>query len=151
VDKGNLVSEVKIFSSRGKQFKENRGNAGYDLESTEAVTIAPFERALIKTGIYMELPEDVQVEIRPRSGLALKNGITVLNSPGTCDAEFRGEYGVILINLSNVPFNISPGDRIAQAVFMPVIHPEKIYVDSVEELSKTDRGAGGFGSTGVTA
>lgn len=149
MNKGNLVSEVKIFSSQGKQLKENLENAGYDLESMDDISLPPMGRVLVKTGVFMELPTDMQVEIRPRSGLAVTNGITVLNAPGTIDSSYRSEICVILINLGSETFVAKKGSRIAQAVFMPVIHPKKIYVNSVEELSKTDRGTGGFGSTGV--
>lgn len=145
------MTQVKIFSTQGKKFKENPENAGYDLEAVENVLIPPMGRTLVRTGVYMELPNTLQVEIRPRSGLAIKSGITVLNSPGTIDSAYRGEIGVILINLSETTFEVHSGDRIAQAVFMPVVHPEKVYVASAEDLSVTDRGAKGFGSTGVKA
>jgi len=111
-------------------------------------TIEPGERALIKTGIALELPAGLEAQIRPRSGLAFKNGITVLNAPGTIDADYRGDVGVILLNTSNVPFDVKTGDRIAQmviAAYVPVAFHEKI------ELRGSDRGAGGFGSTGVSS
>jgi dUTP pyrophosphatase len=103
------------------------------------------ERCLVKTGLFLELPAGVEAQVRPRSGLALKKGITVLNSPGTIDADYRGEVGVILINLSKDKFSINPGDRIAQLVFAK---HEQADFQEVEVLSETDRGEGGFGSTG---
>jgi dUTP pyrophosphatase len=139
---------VKIFSTTGAQLVENKDNAGYDLQATEAYLIEPGQRALVKTGIYTEFSDNLQIEIRPRSGLALKNGITVLNTPGTIDSSYRGEIGVILFNTGIEPFQVNIGDRIAQAVFMPVIHPEISYVKSKEDLGQTDRGEGGYGSTG---
>jgi dUTP pyrophosphatase len=112
----------------------------------EAIELKPLERALVKTGLFMELPVGFECQVRPRSGLALKKGITVLNSPGTVDADYRGEVGVILINLSNESFVVEDGERIAQLVFAEVAQAEWT---QVEELTETDRGAGGFGSTGV--
>lgn len=122
-------------------------SAGMDLRANieQSVTIAPLERAFIPTGLYVELPEGYEMQIRPRSGLAAKHGITVLNSPGTIDADYRGEIKVILVNLSNTPFEILPGERIAQAV---VAKHERVEWNEVEQLSQTERGAGGFGSTG---
>lgn len=102
--------------------------------------------ALVKTGISIELPEGYEAQVRPRSGLALKQGVTVLNTPGTIDADYRGEIGVILINHSNVTFTYEKGDRIAQMVIAPVVQAK---FEAVEDLSDTDRGAGGFGHTGV--
>lgn len=139
---------VKIFSTTGAQLVENKDNAGYDLQATEEHLIEPGQRALVKTGLYTEFSQSLQIEIRPRSGLALKNGITVLNTPGTIDSSYRGEIGVILFNTGIEPFQVNIGDRIAQAVFMPVIHPEISYVKSKEDLGQTDRGEGGYGSTG---
>jgi len=120
--------------------------AGFDLHSIEDVVINPGERKLIGTGLAFEIEKGYEVQIRPRSGLAFKHGITVLNSPGTIDSDYRGEIKVLLINLGNEKFEIKKGDRIAQAVIAPVIQAEIIEVDS---LSDTKRGAGGFGSTGV--
>ena len=111
----------------------------------ESVTLRPLERAMIPTGLFVELPEGCEMQIRPRSGLAAKHGITVLNSPGTIDADYRGEIKVILVNLSNEPFTIEAGERIAQMI---VARYEQIEWQAVEELSATERGAGGFGSTG---
>jgi dUTP pyrophosphatase len=122
-------------------------SAGLDLLAAvvAAVEILPGERALIPTGLCIALPADHELQIRPRSGLALKHGITVLNSPGTIDADYRGEIGVILHNASALPFSVARGDRIAQAVLAPVIRLEW---QEVEALEDTARGAGGFGHTG---
>lgn len=123
-------------------------SAGMDLRAnlTEPVTLKPLERALIPTGIFIELPEGYECQIRPRSGLALKKGITVLNSPGTIDADYRGEIGVILVNLSAEPFTIEHGERICQMV---VARHASVVWTTVEELAGSSRGAGGFGHTGV--
>ena len=120
-------------------------SAGFDLHSIEDCVIKPKERKLIKTGLAFEIEPEYEVQIRPRSGLAFKHGITVLNSPGTIDADYRGEIMVLLINLGSEEFEIKRGDRIAQAVVAPVIQAE---FEEVEELSVTKRGKGGFGSTG---
>lgn len=116
------------------------------LENGETVWIEPLERKLIKTDLFIELPEGYEAQIRPRSGLALKSGITVLNSPGTIDADYRGNIGVILINLSNNPFSVNQGDRIAQMVIAKV---EQAKLESVLIISDTVRGEGGFGHTNV--
>jgi dUTP pyrophosphatase len=123
-------------------------SAGMDVRANleESVTLKPLERALIKTGLFLEIPEGYECQVRPRSGLAFKKGITVLNSPGTIDADYRGEVGVILVNLSAEPFVVEHGERIAQLVFAKVKQAKWI---EVEALSETERGAGGFGSTGV--
>ena len=122
-------------------------SAGMDLRASmeQSITLAPLERALVPTGLFVELPEGYEMQIRPRSGLAAKHGITVLNSPGTIDADYRGEIKVILVNLSNNPVEIVPGERIAQAVVAQHAHIEW---EQVEQLGATERGAGGFGSTG---
>ena len=123
------------------------GSAGMDvcahLESP--ITLKPLERRLIPTGLYLEIPQGYEVQVRPRSGLALKHGITVLNTPGTVDSDYRGEVGVILVNLSNEPFEVQPGERIAQLVAAAV---EQITWQETQALSETQRGEGGFGSTG---
>lgn len=121
-------------------------SAGMDLYANldEPVTMKPLERKLIATGLLMEIPQGYEAQVRPRSGLAIKNGITVLNTPGTIDADYRGEIGVILVNLSAESFTVNDGDRIAQMVIAK--HETAIW-DEVDELSETDRGAGGFGST----
>src|SRR5690606_9652532 len=110
------------------------------------IVLKPFERVLVKTGLFIELPVGYEAQVRPRSGLALKKGITVLNTPGTIDADYRGEIGVILINLSNEDFVIENGERIAQLVIAKYEQAELI---EVNVLSETQRGAGGFGSTGI--
>lgn len=127
---------------------ETLASAGMDLRAhtNEPITLQPLERGLIKTGLFIELPVGVEAQVRPRSGLALKKGITVLNAPGTIDADYRGEIGVILINLSNEPFTINAGDRIAQLV---IAKYERAEWKEVESLTETERGAGGFGSTGT--
>ena len=112
----------------------------------EPVTLQPLERKLLPTGLYIELPIGYEAQIRPRSGLALKRGLTVLNTPGTIDADYRGEIGVILINLSNEPQTIEPGERICQMVIAQHEQPE---LEQVQVLSETQRGAGGFGHSGV--
>lgn len=127
---------------------ETTASAGLDIRAnlTETITLKPLERTLVKTGIFLEIPVGYEAQVRPRSGLAYKNGVTVLNSPGTIDADYRGEVGVILINLSNENFVINNGERIAQLVFAKVEQAEWL---EVEILSDTNRGEGGFGSTGV--
>lgn len=125
---------------------EHEDDSGLDLLSIEDKEILPGEAKLIRTGISVELPEGTEAQIRPRSGLALKQSITVLNSPGTIDAGYRGEVGVILINHGKSTFFVSQGMRIAQMVIMPVIRAE---IEEVKELGETHRGEGGFGSTGV--
>ena len=122
------------------------GDAGMDVRSIEDVTLSPGARALIHTGLVLMLPPNAEAQVRPRSGLALKHGVTVLNTPGTIDAGYRGEVGVILINLGVEPFTVEKGMKIAQIVVSPVAQAEVVEVTSVDE---TDRGAGGFGSTGV--
>ena len=123
-------------------------SAGMDLRANlkEPLTLAPLQRALVPTGLFIELPEGYEAQVRPRSGLAIKHGITVLNSPGTIDADYRGEIMVILINLSHEPFTINNGDRIAQMV---IARHETAELIQVEELSDTKRGQGGFGHTGT--
>ena len=122
-------------------------SAGMDLKANieEPVTLGSLERAMIPTGLFIELPEGFEAQIRPRSGLAAKHGISVANSPGTVDADYRGEIKVILVNLSKEPFVVNPGERIAQMV---VARHEKVEWKEVEALGDTERGAGGFGSTG---
>ena len=122
-------------------------SAGMDLRADleSPVTLGPLERALVPTGLYIALPAGYEAQVRPRSGLAAKHGITVLNTPGTIDADYRGEIKVILVNLSNTPFEIAPGERIAQMV---VARHERVEWDEVDVLDETARGAGGFGSTG---
>lgn len=121
-------------------------SAGVDLCSTEKTYILPHERVLIHTGLSIALLAGYEAQVRPRSGLALKKGITVLNTPGTIDADYRGEIGVILLNTSDEVFEINPGDRIAQMV---IAKHERAEFEEVDELGRTERGVGGFGSTGV--
>ena len=121
-------------------------DAGMDIRSVEDVTLAPGKRALVHTGLVMLLPPMYEAQVRPRSGLALKNGVTVLNTPGTIDSGYRGEVGVILINLGETEFQVRKGDKIAQLVIAPVTQPDVVEVSEVDE---TDRGSSGFGSTGV--
>ena len=122
------------------------GDAGMDLCSVEELVIPRGERRLVRTGLAMRLPPGYEAQVRPRSGLALKKGVTVLNSPGTIDEGYRGEIGVILVNLGDEPFGDCKGDRIAQMVVAPCARAE---IALVSELDSTERGAGGFGSTGV--
>lgn len=124
----------------------HKDDSGMDLFSVTETTLKSGEHKLIKTGISIELPENTEAQIRPRSGLALKNGITVLNTPGTIDEGYRGEIGIILINHSKEDFKVTKGMKIAQMVIMPVLKPKVVLVDT---LSTTERGTGGFGSTGV--
>lgn len=123
-------------------------SAGMDLRANilNKIILKPLERSLVKTGLFIELPEGHEAQVRPRSGLALKKGVTVLNTPGTIDADYRGEIGVILINLSNEDFEINDGDRIAQMI---ISKHETVKWNEVEILSDTERGGGGFGHTGV--
>ncbi|WP_299678272.1 dUTP diphosphatase [uncultured Tenacibaculum sp.] len=127
---------------------ETEGSAGMDLRANlnEPVVLKPLERAIIKTGLFIALPQGFEAQVRPRSGLAAKKGITVLNSPGTVDADYRGEIGVILVNLSNDEFTVNDGERIAQLV---IAKHERVNWQEVSVLNETERGAGGFGSTGV--
>ena len=127
---------------------ETEGAAGMDLRANinEPILLKPLERAIISTGLFISLPIGFEAQVRPRSGLAAKKGITVLNSPGTVDADYRGEIGVILVNLSNSNFTINDGERIAQLV---IAKHERVLWKEVEILSETERGSSGFGSTGV--
>lgn len=142
--------QINIINKSGHPLPkyETIASAGMDLRASisESIVLKPLERALIKTGLFIELPLGYEAQVRPRSGLALKKGISVLNSPGTIDADYRGEIGVILINLSNEDFVIENGERIAQMV---IAKHEQAQLIEVNELSETTRGAGGFGSTGV--
>jgi dUTP pyrophosphatase len=141
--------KIKIVNNSSHSLPEyaTELSAGMDLRAnlTEAITLKPLERRLIPTGLFIELPQGYEAQIRPRSGLALKKGITVLNSPGTIDADYRGEIGVILINLSNEEFIIENGERICQMI---IAEYTQIKWHEVEVLSETKRGAGGFGHTG---
>lgn len=141
---------VKIINKSANPLPkyESLQAAGMDIRCSiaEPVTLQPLERKLFPTGLFIELPAGYEAQIRPRSGLALKRGITVLNTPGTIDADYRGEIGVILINLSNEPQTIENGERICQMVIAKHEQPELI---QVETLNETERGAGGFGHSGV--
>ena len=141
---------IKIINKSDNQLPnyETIASAGMDLRANiqESITIKTLERTMIPTGLFIELPIGYEAQVRPRSGLAAKNGITCLNSPGTVDADYRGEIKVILVNLSHDDFTINNGDRIAQIV---IAKHEKAEFVAVEELSETARGEGGFGSTGV--
>ena len=142
--------EVKVINKSNNPLPEYATllSAGMDLRAfiTEPVILGVIDRALIPTGLYIEMPEGYEAQVRPRSGLAIKHGVTVLNSPGTVDADYRGEICVELINISNTPFTVEPGERIAQLVFSKY---EKVDFVEVEELSKTERGTGGIGHTGL--
>jgi len=141
--------KVKIVnkSQWPSPFYATEQSAGMDLKAniSEPVTLGPLGRAMIPTGLFIQLPVGFEAQIRPRSGLAAKNGITVLNTPGTIDADYRGEIKVILVNLSNESFTISSGERIAQMV---VARHEKVEWEETDSLDETERGEGGFGSTG---
>lgn len=142
--------EVQIINRSKHQIPayETSQSAGMDLRANidDAVSLKPLERAIIKTGLHIALPAGFEAQVRPRSGLAAKKGITVLNSPGTIDADYRGEIGVILVNLSNEVFVIQDGERIAQLV---IAKHERVEWNEVAVLDETERGSGGFGSTGV--
>lgn len=142
--------KIKIVNRGSQQLPAyaTAQSAGMDLRANiaEPITLQPMERRIIPTGLYIALPEGYEAQVRPRSGLALKHGITVLNSPGTIDADYRGELGVLLINLSTEPFVIEAGERIAQMVIARHEQGEFVLVD---ELDKTERGEGGYGHTGV--
>ena len=142
--------EIKVVN-RGRQplpQYATKQSAGMDLRANidEPIVLHPMERRLIPTGLFIALPEGYEAQVRPRSGLALKHGLTVLNAPGTIDADYRGEVGVVLINLSQEDFVINAGERIAQMV---IARHEQAQLHLVEELHETDRGAGGYGHTGV--
>jgi dUTP pyrophosphatase len=142
--------KIKIInkSSHALPNYETTASAGMDLRANleKAITLGPLERATIRTGLFIELPIGYEAQVRPRSGLAIKNGISVLNAPGTIDADYRGEIGVILVNLSQEAFTIENGTRIAQLV---IARHERADWIQVEEISETSRGESGFGSTGV--
>ncbi|MBE14610.1 MAG: dUTP diphosphatase [Dokdonia sp.] len=142
--------KVKVINTSNHDLPhyETEASAGMDLRAQlEApVTLTPLERAIIPTGLFIELPVGVEAQVRPRSGLAAKKGITVLNAPGTIDADYRGEIGVILVNLSDTAFTVENGERIAQLV---IAKHERAQWDAVDSLTTTVRGKGGFGSTGV--
>lgn len=142
--------QIKIINKSNHELPhyETMASAGMDLRAniSESRTLKPLERSIVGTGLFIELPMGYEAQVRPRSGLAAKHGITLLNAPGTIDADYRGEIGVILVNLSNKDFVINNGERIAQLV---IAKHERAQWKQVEKLSDTARGAGGFGSTGV--
>ena len=142
--------EVKIInlSHNPLPIYETEASAGMDLRASlsESVVLKPMQRTLVSTGLYIELPEGHEAQIRPRSGLALKHGITILNSPGTIDADYRGEIKILLVNFSDMDFTINNGDRIAQMI---VAKHEKVNWSQTESLNETVRGTGGYGHTGV--
>ncbi|GAB4513833.1 dUTP diphosphatase [Flagellimonas sp.] len=142
--------KIKIINKSGHKLPhyETLASAGMDLRADleSPITLKPLERAIVPTGLYMELPVGYEAQVRPRSGLAAKKGITVLNAPGTIDADYRGNVGVILVNLSNEDFTVENGERIAQMI---IAKHERAEWEEVVTLSETDRGEGGFGSTGV--
>ncbi len=143
-----MIIKIINKSSHDLPNYETIASAGMDLRAniSEPVSMQPLQRAIIKTGLFIELPIGYEAQVRPRSGLAAKNGVTVLNSPGTIDADYRGEIGVILVNLSSETFVVQNGERIAQMI---ISKHERAEWNLVEELTETSRGAGGFGSTGV--
>ena len=143
-------NEVRIINQGHHEMPayQTAGASGMDVRAllSESVSLAPMQRALIKTGLFLEIDPSLECQVRPRSGLALKKGLTVLNTPGTIDADYRGEIGVILVNLSSETVIIEDGERIAQLVFCKV---EKVNLIPVTELGTSERGEGGFGSTGL--
>ncbi|MAQ31196.1 MAG: dUTP diphosphatase [Flavobacteriales bacterium] len=143
-----MIVEIINKSKHPNPSYKTHGSSGLDIRANieNSINLRSMERAVIPTGIYLDIPENTEAQIRPRSGLALKSGITVLNTPGTIDSDYRGEVAVILINLSKEVFIINDGDRIAQMVFSKV---EKINWREKKILTKTERGSGGFGSTGT--
>lgn len=142
-----MIIKVKTLSENAKlPVYATSGSAGVDLCSAVSLTIDPGKIALVKTNLSLEMPPNIEAQIRSRSGLAIKNGIFVLNAPGTIDSDYRGDVGVILANFSEEAFDVKIGDRIAQMVFAKVIKPD---FSEAAELSTTERGAGGFGHTGV--
>lgn len=144
-----MTIQVKVINKGDQPLPtyETEHSAGLDLRAalSEAVVLAPGQRSLIPTGLFLEIPPGYEAQVRPRSGLALKRGLTLLNAPGTIDADYRGEVGVIMVNLSAEDQHIDPGERIAQLIFAPVTRGEWV---EVETLAETERGSGGFGSTG---
>ena len=140
---------IKVVNKSGRELPQyaTESSAGVDLRAaiTEPIVLEPLQRAMVPTGLYMEIPKGYEGQVRPRSGLAAKHGVTVLNTPGTIDADYRGEIRVILVNLSSQACEIQPGERIAQMVFAK---HETAQWEEVSELEESARGAGGFGSTG---
>ena len=149
----DMVVDLKIMNTSKNdppKYQKN-GDSGFDLRADldREITLDPLERKLIPTGLFFEIPVGFEIQVRPRSGLAIKQGLTVLNTPGTVDRDYRGEVKIILINLSDTLATIEPGDRIAQAVLSPVTTNETVKITMVDKINTdTDRGSGGFGSTG---
>lgn len=141
---------IKTIIAKGAMLPQYKttGSSGADVRAAipSSITLMPGQRALVPTGISVEIPEGFEIQVRPRSGLALKNGVTVLNSPGTIDADYRGEIGIVLINLGSEPFVINDGDRIAQLVVASVVQCDFVATESIMD---TERGSGGYGSTGM--
>jgi dUTP pyrophosphatase len=144
------VKKIKVVNKSDNELPryETNGSAGMDLRAmlTEPVMLKPLQRALIPTGLYIELPDGYEAQIRPRSGLAFKKGLSIVNAPGTIDSDYRGEIKILLINLSNETAIVNTGERIAQMVISKY---EQVKLDEVDVLSDTERGAGGFGHTGI--
>lgn len=149
----NDTEKIDIKYINTTEFKnpnyEKEGDSGFDLRANQSGSLKPLERVLVPTGLFFELPKGFELQIRPRSGLAYKNGVTVLNTPGTVDTGYRGEIKVLLINLSNENFNFKKGERIAQGVVAHRLGSEYGNLIEVKELTTSDRGEGGFGSTGT--
>ncbi|MCO5732689.1 dUTP diphosphatase [Rhizobium sp. SSA_523] len=147
---GPALTVIRLPHAEGLELPayETRGAAGMDIRAavSEAVRLGPGQRALIATGLIFEIPQGFEVQVRPRSGLAFKNGVTCLNTPGTIDSDYRGEVKVLLVNLSDAEFVVERGMRIAQLVLAPVVQAR---IAEAETVSETGRGAGGFGSTGI--
>lgn len=146
--------EVKIVNKSNNELPcyETSNSAGMDLRAylpDGAIVLKPLQRTLVPTGLFMEIPSGYEGQVRPRSGLAIKNGISVLNTPGTIDADYRGEIKIILVNLSDTDFVINSGDRVAQIVFAKCEQMEITHILNAESLSNTERGTGGFGHTGI--
>ena len=142
--------KLKIYSENGNiPTYATLNSVGADIQSVEDFTLHPGSNHVIKTGLFVEIPDGYELQVRPRSGLAAKYGITITNSPGTIDADYRGEIGVILHNLGKEPFQVKIGDRIAQLVLKEALQADFIQVYDYKDLEESDRGKGGFGSTGV--
>ena len=165
IDYGETIKELEKISEKSdnlikiyyKNTSKNENpmyqhldDSGFDFRADidSSITLNPLERKLIPTGLYFELPKNIELQVRPRSGMALKHGITVLNTPGTVDSNYRGEVGIILVNLSNESYTINTGDRVAQGVIANVINSNFSKLINKDNLSNTERGTSGFGSTG---
>ncbi len=148
IKSSSIITKVKVINKSDNPLPayQTKGSAGMDVCSNEDLILPAGWRQAVGTGLYFEIPEGYEIQVRSRSGLAIKNGVSVLNSPGTIDSDYRGELGVILVNEGVESFEIKKGDRIAQLVLQPVY---RIEFEQVEELGQTDRGEGGYGSTGT--